>query len=632
LKSNVSDYLELVERIYQDATTRCPADVSDLRDLKTIRSRVEDEGLSFLTITLPNFCKAFEKALAVGHIDSSWRQTEFRGFPFHGAIPAFLGGMLELIFDRGNGSIYDENVSSIDLTTVIDGIRQICLTFKKVELPCTSARTRAAIDGFIAIEQSFNDFRLSDADKAEFLAVSSVLWDSTIYRLRDSVLFPRHGPGATAERISGNQKYVWRSWYERLDNCFSFYDMAYSISAMESEEVKGVSFIPQDKEEPVRVTPVPKTLKGPRIIAIEPVCMQYAQQGIRSLLYDAIESAPLSRGHVNFRDQSINQRMAMSASSTGRLATIDLSEASDRVPRDLALEMFRAYPDFRDAVDACRSTHAVLPDGRIIGPLGKFASMGSALCFPVESMYFYTICVAALLRGLQLPCTKRNVFRVSRRVYVYGDDIIVPTDQAGIVLDYLQKYNCKVNTSKTFTSGSFRESCGVDAYCGKSVTPIYVRQQRPESKQQVRELISWSATANLFFLKGYWRTAEHMHSKCASILKYYPEIAENSSGLGRIYRWGSRNKVRTSPRYHRPEVRAWVPSPVYRADPLGGYGALTKSLLRLEKGNQMPDHRQFTLVELAHLDLFGGLSDPAHLERSALYGAVSLKLRWVPSS
>ncbi|DAD50387.1 TPA_asm: RNA-directed RNA polymerase [ssRNA phage Esthiorhiza.4_12] len=633
VKSNVSDYLELVSIIYRDATTRCSADVSDLRDLITIRSRTEHEGLSFLTITLPSFCKAIERCLALGYIDPSFRSTLFRGFPFNGQVPAFLQGVVGQLFSRENGRINDENVSTLDTAPYVDAIRQICLCFNKVQLPCTPEREHAAIESFIAIERSFQELSTPKEVTDEFKSVSSVLWDNIVYNLRYSELLPRHGPGATAERISGNSKYSWQSWYERLDNYFPFFDYAYLTSAVESKEFKGVSFISEDEELPVRVTPVPKTLKGPRIIAIEPVCMQYAQQAIRSVLYDVIEGSRIAGGHVNFRDQSVNQKIALTSSFDGQFATIDLSEASDRVPCDLAMEMFSAYPEFSGLVEACRSKKAVLPDGRIIGPLRKFASMGSALCFPVESMYFYTICVAALLRSQNLPCTPRNCYIVSRSVYVYGDDIIVPTNQAGIVLEYLQKYNCKVNSAKTFTSGSFRESCGVDAFAGKLVTPVYIRQPRPENKQQVSSIISWSATANLFFKKGYVRTAEYMHSICAGILGYYPEISETCSGLGRIYRFGGiKSKIRFNSKLHRPEVRAWIPSAVYRTDELDGYAALQKSLLKLERHQKRP-LLGLTLEALSKLDFdFQSTDDPKHLERTALYGAVNLKLRWVPTS
>jgi len=629
LKSNVSDYLEMVHSIYLDACAMCPADVSDLRDLKTIRSRVEHEGLSFLTITLPMFAKGFELALAHGKFDSSWKSTHFRGFRFRGPIPAFLQGMVSQLFDRETGRIYDDTII-VKLAQVVDSVRQICLTFKKLELSCSPNRVQEAFDNFANIERSLSESIIPDEDAKRFRLVSSVLWDNDVYRLRDCVLLPKHGPGATADRIAGNGKYVHRSWYERLDNYFPLFETAYVSSAFQSEEVEHVTLLTKDQEYPVRVTPVPKTLKGPRIIAIEPVCMQYAQQALRSIIYDMIENSVMAAGHVNFRDQSVNQRLALNSSISGQLATIDLSDASDRVPRDLALDMFRAYPDFQGAIDACRSTSAILPDGRLISPLRKFASMGSALCFPIESMYFYTICVAALLEFHNLPVSSTNVFTVSRTVHVYGDDIIVPSDAAGIVLDYLQKYNCKVNSSKTFYSGMFRESCGTDAFAGTRVTPVYVRQVPPENKQHVQSLLSWSSTGNQFFRKGYIRTAEFLHQRCEKILRIYPEVSENSAGLGRNYRLGSvRPRKRFNRKFHAPEIRAWIPSPVYRIDKLSGYAALTKSLLKLASRKTSSDIRNV----LRDVDLtsftFVIEEDPRHLERSALYGAVALKLRWV---
>lgn len=614
MKSNVSDYLEMAQHIYIDAIAKCIADVSDLRDLETLRSRVEDEGVSFLTITLPRFCLDFERSLAEGHIG----RNAFPNFRKNGSHPAFLQGMIGRIFDRETGRIYDESNSDFvrDFPILVDGVRQICLAFKKLELPCSSERTAEAFANFIAIEQSFETFSISEQDHREFSRVSSVLWDNCLADLQPLQFIPRHGPGATAERVSGNQKYAWKLWHDRLEPYFPIIDTAYTMSAKDSEEFELVTIVSQEQEQPVRVTPVPKTLKGPRIIAIEPCCMQYAQQAIRRELYSRIESSELTKGHVNFRDQSVNQKLALMSSKTGQLATIDLSDASDRVPRSLALEMFSANPDLRDSIDACRSTKAEMPDGSIIGPLNKFASMGSALCFPVESMYFYTICVAALLREHGLPVSRANVFRVSRDVYVYGDDIVVPSTNAITVLDYLQKYNCKVNNSKTFVTGRFRESCGVDAYDGELVTPVYLRKERPKNRHQASELVSWVATANLFYLKGYWRTADHIYKRCEQIIGPLPYVSPESSGLGRVSYLGFRSVERWNRRLQRFEVKAWVPSPVYRSDRIDGYSALKKSLLRLESNPLGEDSMSL---------------DPLHLERSALHGAVSLKRRWVPS-
>jgi hypothetical protein len=638
MKINASDYLELAICVYKDAVAKCSADVRYLRDLDTLRSRVEKEGLSFLTITLPDFSRDFERSLELGHIE----KTFFRSFRKNGSIPAFLSGMISQIFDRRTGRILDVKTTSSNdacppcTSTIIECVRQICLAFKKVEVPCSSARNYTAIKGYTEIEQSFDMFSLPREDTDKFSFVSFVLWSRMLRTLRPDMCIPRHGPGATAERISGNSKYIWRSWYDRLEPYFPSLESAYSIGAQLSKEFEKLTIVSGTDELPVRVTPVPKTLKGPRIIAIEPVCMQYVQQGLRDILYDALESDDISSGHVNFRDQSINQKLALSASSSGQLATIDLSEASDRVPWSLAKEMFSSNPDLLGAIEACRSTHAELPGGQIIGPLKKFASMGSALCFPVEAMYFYTICVMALLEVHNLPVSYANCFIVSRSVYVYGDDIIVPATYAEIVLDYLRKYNCKVNANKTFYLGKFRESCGVDAYDGTEVTPVYVRKQKPENKQSADALISWVATSNLFEQKGFYLSAKFMRNTCELILGPLPIVSGDTSVLGRISKNGVYSVERWNKLLHRFEVKAWIPSPVFREDKLdyrNGYGALKKCLTILEtraSGSLGVDTPFEVIVDKKGRFTIGSSSvDDRHLERSALHGAVTLKRRWV---
>jgi len=608
MKSDESDLLEVVRVIVIDGYAQCAANVSFKRDLKTIRSRVKDEGLSFLTITLPNFARDLEQALAVGRI----LPEHFRMFRKYRAIPVFLQGMLARIFDLETGRLYDEFNSATDTPTFIGAIRQICLAFKKVEIGCTPAREAAAVVNFANIESSFSDFGLPTEDLAHFELVSSVLWGNMLHKLSCSMFTPRHGPGATADRISGNQKYIWRRWHSRLEPYFHL-DEAGVITSDVERELERVTIVPPEQEQPVRVTLVPKTLKGPRIIAIEPHCMQYAQQGIRDVLYDVIESDSRLSGKLNFTDQSINQSLAMSGSSDGQLATVDLSDASDRVPLSLAKIMFNSNPDLWDAINACRSTHAELPDGTVLGPLKKFASMGSALCFPIEAMYFYTICVMALLGEQDLPVNHKNVDLVSSLVHVYGDDIIIPSTSAATVLAYLQKYNCKINHNKTFYSGKFRESCGVDAYDGFEVTPTYLRYLPPKNRQQASHIISWCETANQFYLKGYWHTAQYMYNRIEQVIGVLPYVSPDSEALGRVSYMGFRTVQRWNSTLHRFEVKAWCPTPVYYTDELDDHAALWKSLSKL--------------VSLSSLD---EPRDRLHLKRSARHGVVAIKRRWVP--
>lgn len=610
MKSHARTLLfEVAVSIYTDACAKSAADQPDLRDVKTIASRIENEGLSFLTITLPDFGKDFDEALSVGQVGSNHFRAfrKVRSGGKRGAIPAFLQGMLSRIFDLATGRIQNEpNVDSIE------SVRQIVYAFKKVLLPCTKQKDKAAVDEFAQIEHELQR-PMPPEDIEDFILVARVLWDSVFHRDFDPYVdtCPKHGPGATAEGISGNQKYLHKSWHDRLEPFFPLIETAYAnAGASFSKEVLDVTVVTEEQELPVKVTLVPKTLRGPRVIAIEPVCMQYTQQALSKYIIDILESDRLTRGHVNFHDQSINQRLAMTASRDKSLATIDLSSASDRVPLSLAARMFDGNPDLRDAILACRSTRARLPNGDIL-PLSKFASMGSALCFPVESMYFYTLCVGAQLKRHNLPVTYRNIYKVSRSVYVYGDDIIVPTDAAAFTIDYLQKYYCKVGATKSHWKGSFRESCGVDAYDGVLITPVYVRRLPPDGKRAADALISWTSTASQFYRKGYWRTAERMYNAVEEILGKLPYLSPRSTGLGRFSFLQRRTIGRWNPKLMRYEVRAYVPSAAYRSDRIDGEPALLKSLLHVQ----------------AVLD---GECDSKHLERSARHGVAALKRRWIP--
>lgn len=612
MKSHVSDLVKIMASVLWDASMKCTTVPLTKRDLITIRSRAKHEGLSFLTITLPDLGKEFDRALDRGGI----APTDFRSFRKFGKAPAFLRGFFALVFDE-QGRIYEEPD-----VAAIEGIRQITYFFKKLQVTCTPTRVARALVEFSSMEQVFEE-PVAPGDITYFRNVSRVMWSRVIggENLLDNAI-PKHGPGATAERLSGNSKFLAVNWHERLEPYFPLLDFAFvNTDARFSEEFEALKLVPPDEEQPVRVIPVPKTLKTPRIIAIEPVCMQYTQQALAEGLIQALKSCWLTAGHVNFTDQTINQRLAMKSSKDGSSATIDLSSASDRVPYSLAISMFDSNPDFQGAVDACRSKKAQMPDGSIIELL-KFASMGSALCFPVEAMYFYTLCVMARLRLHNLPVTEPNIYKMSRSVYVYGDDIIVPTDEVDFIIETLQKFYCKVNSDKSYWTGKFRESCGVEAYDGEEVTPTYLRQLPPDNKRSPSRLISWLATSNLLYLKGYWQTSSALLKRVEKIIGPLPIVGKRCEGLGKFSFQAYVSSERISRRFHHPEVRTWVVTPVYRHDPLDGVQALLKCLLRLERTSRRE-------TNLSVFDI--PTQDTRHLERTARAGHVTLKRRWVRS-
>lgn len=602
MKSQVTEDLELVICIYNDAMAKCSVKSAPL-DLKTLRSRVKNEGKQFLTITLPQYLSDFERSLEDMRIDSKY----FRSFRKYRSIPAFLRGMISLVFDNDTGLLLQHpDVSAIE------GIRQVTGAFKKQKLLCSDKKIVRAMDQFVKDEEIFDE-PISESDIRQFKSISDWVWSgffSDYHSYEDAV--PHHGPGATCERIYSNYKYVHKTWYDRLEPYFPLLGNAFcNENASEHEDFEQVTIVSEEEESPVRVIPVPKTQKSPRVIAIEPVCMQYIQQGLSRYIIRKIESSEKTTGHINFSDQSVNGSIAISTSRNGRFATLDLSSASDRVPCDLALYMFRSNPVLMDSIYACRSRTAELPDGRIVH-LRKFASMGSALCFPIEAMYFYTICVKAILEAYNWPVTRKYVRQARRRVYVYGDDIIIPTDCTDSVVDNLQKYYCKVNVTKSFSKSHFRESCGTDAWNGHIVNVTYVRTERPKRRTDSQEIISYVATSNLFYKKGYWQTATYMKDVVERVIGKLPIVEDNCCGLGwSTYQKCEKQSGRWNKDLQRFEVKTYVVVPRYRRNPISNYAALTKCLLSLCEREDAVCTKQ------------------DHLVKTERRGSVTLKTRWV---
>lgn len=597
--------INLCSALLADAGSFCSVDT--VRDLDTIKSRTQHEGLSFLTITLPDFAESFERALELGRVDS----TLFVGWRRRGCLPAFLRGFTSLVFGA-NGGLLDEPSE-----TAVYCIRQVCRVFKKVKFACSDFREASAFQRYKQTEAVLPE-TIPETDRlAHFRACCSVLWGEVFGpEFSTFGLVPKHGPGATAEKISGNAKYSHLVWYERLEEAFPVTEHYFtSVNHMldDNHGLVKLSMVPVQDELPVRVISVPKTLKTPRIIAIEPVCMQYAQQALSRFIVERLQTCNLTRSVIRFDDQTVNQRMALRASSDKSFSTIDLSDASDRIPNRMIEYMLESCPQLLAAVQACRSRSAKLPNGDLVS-LKKFASMGSALCFPIESMYFYSIIIHALLWGKESPPSRRDICKIAKRVYVFGDDIIIPKGETDTVIEALTHYYCKVNVSKSFWKGNFRESCGTDAFRGIDVTPIYVREPRPSTRRASARLVSWIATSNLFHKAGCWRTADFMRQSVEKVLGPLPAILDSSPGLGWVSFLGIPDSTRLCKALHRPIVRTYTVRPRYEKDNLNGYPALLKYFLRTEKST------------------LSAQTSKKHLTLSVRCGTVSRQRRWVPAS
>lgn len=135
--------------------------VSTSRDCNTIAERFEHEGMSFLTITLPNYCKDFERSLDNGFVDP----FSFAGFSRTGPLPRFLGGLVGLVFDHKTGVLRDDWSAA-----AVRSVRQITLLMSKLLLDCSPERVAAAFANYITIEKEVReaDARVIEPDVLGF--------------------------------------------------------------------------------------------------------------------------------------------------------------------------------------------------------------------------------------------------------------------------------------------------------------------------------------------------------------------------------------------------------------------------------------------------------------------------------
>jgi hypothetical protein len=582
-----------------DLATRCRTTTT--RDWETVSSRYKHEGLSFLTITLPSFGKDFQKSLDQGLVD----RNMFQGFSWHAGLPRFLGGFLDLVFDRDSGVLLDEP----DIDAIL-AVRQLTLLYSKILLPCSDTREKEAMSDYVECDRQVkqSDAGLGPQEIEDFRRISQLLFRDLFTKLDREIyygeLIPKHGPGATADKLRGNGKYRLNTWTDRLEEYFPAADYLFPNARYVHEDA--VTYLEPGSEQPVRVISVPKTQKTPRIIAVEPTAMQYAQQAVMQSLIQGVSGSYLKM-FIGIEDQTHNQRLAQLGSRTGTLATLDLSEASDRVSNQLVRALLSSNPLLQGAVEACRSRRADVPGHGVIR-LAKFASMGSALTFPIEAMVFLTLCFLGIERELNTRFTKKShIMRYLDRVRVYGDDIIVPVDSVHSVAHVLSLFGAKVNMAKSFWIGRFRESCGKEYYEGHDVTAVKVRRVFPRGRKHAQEVISMVSLANQMFQAGHWETTKWLDSQLEEMLKHYPVVEESSPALGRTSFLGYETQ-RECEHLHRPLVKGYVVSARLPSDVLDGPGAMLKVFLR--QGN-LP------------------VADKNHLRRAGRPRRVDIKPRWV---
>ncbi|UJQ85557.1 MAG: putative replicase protein [Gulmivirus nemorishabitans] len=531
-KSLAFDFIGLYSAILRDVQSVFPNDsVEWERDLHNLTRLYQNRGQAVFTIDLPALGKALDKSLSQGRLCLDGMNLSGSRYP-GSKIPRLFWGLWSRLFD-------EEGLKSDIDPNVVLFLRTLLCAGKKLKWECSPRYLFEATGEFYAIEKNMpppshywdsdgdSSLRSRDDHLGDLLGESigegmfrkerTPLVDmlASVQQAADRIstilgeFSPsewkfRHGPGAVSDLRSGLYKYEFPEWSPRLDRLFPIdeYGLSTGLGVMEKLGPDGLC-VPS-REGASKLIAVPKSQKGPRLIAAEPTCHQWVQQCIRDFVYTRVSKSVLGLS-VRFNDQTANQELARSGSLSGDYATIDLKSASDRLSCHVVQRIFRRNPFLLDSMVACRTrwiSNTIDSKQPSLHKLRKFSTQGSALTFPIQTLVFLA---AAVGTGMYLE-PKRKFKDLLRDVRVFGDDIIVPTTWKEALVQVLTALGLVVNQTKTFSEGNFRESCGMDAWRGYDVTPPGVTTM-PDKSDPV-SVASNVAVSNNFFTKGFWHAAD----------------------------------------------------------------------------------------------------------------------------
>ncbi len=609
----------LLDSLRQDLRRLHPDTKGLDRDFRTIGLRVEHEGFSFLAKTLPMLVQALQQGLEEKRFTCPSNFSKVRG----GALPKLLSGLLCDVFDVRTGTLLVEPSAEAILT-----IRQIGFLFKKA-LGTESDNdhlSNAALESFFETEASILD-ELPDAMKYSLERVSRVILADLDASLEE--LHMKHGPGAVVERVKGNQKWslLTKGLYSGFLDNFGFADLF--ISSRWDDHLSTPGQVPGEVSlaggsncfrGSAKLCAVPKSSTSMRTITIEPMLNQFVQQGLNDALRGSISRCRVLSRCLALSDQTINNQMAKIGSLRGTYATIDLKSASDLLSVKVVKSVFHNHPKFLEMAMDCRSDSVKHESATRV--IRKYAGMGNATTFPIQSVCFAVIGIASVLIAEGKTFSYGNIRRASAYFRVYGDDIIVRSEYGRQVVQGLHSVGLKVNTSKSFFDGRFKESCGTDWFAGTEVTPVYLKFHPSTISQEIRAVANYAEAANRSYLRCLYKFAEALQTIVEAVTGRLPLVrkcewstvygglveSRSSPGLGWITRQGHYEFQRWNPYHHNWTVRTKVITSVRTEDVVDGYPALFKFFLT---------------------PLLGRATD--HLKRSPVRYLTRLRSRWVPA-
>jgi hypothetical protein len=625
--SSVNSYAEFILGLYEaqfnDCSLQYPALAKEFkRDLSRLRSAVDSHGIRFVLDVMPAWRKHFDVCLASQRLTPS-NLTHFGCGLKGGAVPRFLRGLTLRVFDLTGSLKPEPDVHAIRC------IRQLLGVARRFRVDCGPKASSDAVREFVRTDLMIQlptldwdgdeDFTKDELDSVSFIDVvpssesvkqgdflapeiSPLAYQHAlrIQQVADYLsaclghfdpheVRLRHGPGAVSDQKFGANKYEFRNWPDRLDKVFPMADFACAnYSTWEDSVLYSVSEAETRKEYPAKLCAVPKSLSTPRLIAAEPTSLQWCQQGIRDHLYSRVDRTIVGN-FVDFGRQNINGILALEASHSGSHCTIDLSSASDRISCWHVERLLRRSPSL---LEACRATRSVFIEQDIcrytprFHRLRKYSTMGNATTFPIQSLFFLSIVLGSVFytRGWEV-CLKSFKDLGTRGVRVFGDDLIVPIDCAGSTVDALTAFGLKVNAHKTFLTGKFRESCGVDAYDGQDVTTVSILSAPNQAKPG--SIVSSVDVHNNLCNRGWYMTSAYIR-KIVDHLRVY-KIRNVTHGSGAFGWWPNyiSGESRLETRFNRDlqvrEIRCHHQSVKARVQPSEGSAAVLQYFTEASK-------------------------------------------------
>ena len=529
VRNLLDDIADLTERENRsEEVPRCPFNIRKEcdRDYAYISSRTLSEGLSFLAVQLPRLGKWYDNQMV--EPDNGDLIVGFK--PYHKFAKANLSCPLFCrMYMWWILNVCDE---APEKARVMRAYRSLFYLYYKLEVPFTQLELAKALIGWKINESELENHEFPDYFDSELIIAREIISDMFNVRTTRHVftdISPRHGPGAVAGGERGDEKWANAHIFPSLHSVYPQYDLYFGyrssgrISATMCGEILAFRKRSSKKDKAVsRLLFVPKDSRGPRTISCEPKELMFVQQGVARNLMRLLHTA--SYGRINFIDQSINGNLALTSSVTQEYATVDLKDASDKVSTKLVQLVF---PDWTHKyLLALRSSSTMLPDGSVFDGHLKYAPMGSALCFPVESVIFWALAVTAGVKaGMSMEAAKAST-------YVYGDDIIIPPQNFGHMCRLFTRVGLKVNIEKSFVDGPFRESCGVDAFTGFNITPFKIKKDISRRSLDGTLATAICKYASTCFALDFRRTGEFLYNL---VNERYPGVVRTDRPIGCLH-------------------------------------------------------------------------------------------------